>query len=476
MNEESQPWAVRFRPRRISEITGNRRAVNEFLGWLRSWEKGAPKKRAAFLHGPPGTGKTAAVQAVAGELGYDLLEVNASDYRTKNRMEELIGRAALQTVNVFGRRRMILFDEMEGVSGREDRGGISAIAGIIKDTRSPIVLIATTVSEGMEDKFRPLMNLSTFVEFKSVPFSEVLGKLEEVASEVGVRVEEEVLETIAGRAGGDLRSAINDLESVARGKERVTIQDIGWLGERDRREYTPDLLMNMFSARTLMDARKAISQAYINYDDLFDWIYENTPLVLDDPRDLYEGLEALSKADMHQNRAKSSQQYRLLKYMFNDMTGGVALARGRSKGTGLMRQVGSAIASLGSPPSAFTTMEGPEGFAVRPNKWLGKERWREVNSAFRAMGGSWAYDENVWKFPYFRAPQLKWRYIRTYHSRRRMQGIAERVAERCHLSTGEAVSEVMPLIQIIMKADEGMAEEISGWLGLEEKEAEWLRG
>jgi hypothetical protein len=84
--------------------------------------------------------------------------------------------------------------------------------------------------------------------------------------------------------------------------------------------------MKMFSAKTLWDARRIISSAHIPYDDLFDWIYENLPLVLDDPVERYAGMEALARADLYESRAKRSS-YRLLKYMFNEMTGGVALSR-----------------------------------------------------------------------------------------------------------------------------------------------------
>jgi len=472
MSEQNQPWVEMFRPKSIAEIVGNRSAIGKLVKWLKSWKK-IPKQRAAFLYGPPGTGKTVSVQTVAKELGYDLLEINASDYRTKNRLEDLFGRTALQTVTVFGKRRMILFDEMEGVSGRQDRGGITAIANIIKETRSPVILIATTISENMEDKFRPLLNKCLLVEFKPIPFADILDRLQTITEMVEVQVDEEVLVTIAMRTG-DLRSAINDLESIAIGKEKVSIDEVEWLGDRDMKEYTPDVLMRIFSAKTLKQARKAISTSMIKYDDLFDWIYENMPLVLDDPHDLAKGLDALARADIYQSRARRTQAYRLLKYMFDEMTGGVAIANCRSEGLGLKKQALSIVAKIGLPSSTFAIYETAEGILIKPNKWLGREKWKQVNEAFRAMAGIWVNDEGVWTVPYFRSPQIKWRYFKTVHSRRRMNIIAERVAKKCHISSREAVGEVIPLLRVIFQGDENMANEIAGWLELEE-EAEWLR-
>jgi len=474
MNDGSQPWTSRFRPRTLGDLADNERAIGQLLSWVRSWEQGIPERRAAFLYGPPGVGKTSSVVAVANDLDFDLLEVNASDYRTGRRLDSLLGRATMQSLTVLGRRRMILLDELEGVSGRDDQGGISAITRIIKETRSPVVLVATSAYEGWEEKFRPLRRISLLIEYGPVPFADVLERLTAIAREVGVSVDEEALELISERSRGDVRSAINDLEAVARGGAHVSIGDVEWLGERDRQEYTPDALMRMFSSKTLREARQVLASAYIKHEDLFEWIYENLPLVLDDPRDLAEGLDALALADIHQGRARRTQAYRLLKYMFNDMTGGVALSRRRSKGEGVMRQIRSKLLRLGLPPSAFTVTEAPEGVIVSPVRYLGND-WRRVNSALRALGGRWTRGEGFWVIPYLRPPQIIWHYRRTWHSRRLRRSVASRVAERCHISSQEAVREVIPLLKVIFQGDEGMAEEIAGWLELEEKEAEWLR-
>jgi replication factor C large subunit len=466
------PWAVKFRPRTVADIADNREAVNELRLWLRGWEKGVPKERAVFLYGPTGTGKTSSVYVLAKELGFDLLEVNASDYRTRSRMEELIGRAATQNITIFGKRRLILFDEMEGISGHEDQGGIAAISDIIKATRAPVILIATAIAEDNDEKFRPLRDKAIAIEFKPIPTMDVVTKLERIARELKLDAPLEALEALATHCEGDLRSAINDLETIARSNGGVTIEGVEGLGYRDRQEYTPTLIRNIFAAKTLYEARKAIGQAYVDHEELFDWIYENLPLVLDDKADLVEGLEALSRADIFEKRARSSS-YRLQKYMFNSMTGGVAFSRGRSEGLGLRRQVMTVIAKLGYPQSAFITQETVEGMRVKPIKYMGDD-WRRVNEVLRGLGATWVRGGNGWAIPYLRPPQLKWRYIRTYHSRHKLQSVAAKVALKCHISSKEAISEVIPLIRLMYK-DKAMAEANTAWLGLEEDEVDWLK-
>lgn len=405
----SQPWSSLFRPCTLKEIAGNEEAIKQLQVWLKSWEGGIPKQRAAFLYGPPGVGKTCTVTALAADQGYELIEVNASDRRTKKRLNALIGRSIHQRVTITGKRRMVLFDELEGVS---EHGGVRAIASIIKEAEVPIVLIATSIGERWEDKFRPLKAISLHIKYTAVPFSQSLARLKVIVGELEIHVDEDVLKLLADRSRGDLRSTINDLEAIARGRTRITMAEASVLTDRDRNDYTPDALMKLFSAKTLSDARKVISSVHIPYDDLFLWIYENLPLVLNDTSDLAEGIDALSRADIHQVRARRTQDYRLIKYMFDEMTGGVALARRSSE---------------------------------------------EVN------------------LPYFRSPQLVWRYRRTWHSRRCRKSIAKRIAERCHISTREVVAEVIPLLKVIYEEDPSMAEGISRWLDLEDKEVEWMR-
>jgi replication factor C large subunit len=471
----TQPWTDQYRPKSKEEVVGNREAVDKLDKWIKSWAKKPPKKRAAFVYGPPGTGKTAAVQALATEKGYDLLEINASDSRTKNRIEEVLGKAAGQTVTVFGRPRMILLDEMEGVSGQKDRGGITAISNVIKTTRIPIVLVSTTIGEKMESKFRPLRDKATLIEFQPVPFGEVYKSLERISRENGVKVHPEALDTLAIRSRGDLRSAINDLETVARGKTEVDPCDIEWMGERDRQDYTPNIINTIFSARSLWEARQTISQSMIPYEDLFDWIYENLPLVIDEPGERLQALETLAKADVYQKRARSSN-YRLLKYMFNLMTGGVAFCRTKSQGLGLMKQVHAAIQRNGLPLSNFQTSETKDGIMIKPIRWLGRDRWGALNGELRGMGASWTYGQNFWVLPYFREPQTKWRYMTTYHSRRKMKAVAAKLAAKTHTSTQEAVTETLPLLRIIYNADQENAEKIDAWLDLEDNEQDYLSG
>jgi replication factor C large subunit len=472
---EERPWTERFRPRTLSDVTGNREALRKLVNWVNSWKARPPQNRAAFLYGPPGVGKTSSVEALANDLGFDLIEVNASDYRTAKRLETILGKASGQTQSLFGTRRMILFDELEGISGQEDRGGVEAILSLINETRSPIILVATGSPEEWGELLDPLMKVSEIVEFRHVPFRDIVQRLKVLCREVGVEAEEEVLELIAEKSSGDLRSAINDLETLARGKKTLTLEDVYWLGDRDRKGELPEVLRRIFSAKSFREAREAFAESPIGYEDLFEWIYENLPYAFDDPRDLAAAMDALSQADIHRKRAEETQEYRLLKYMFDAMTAEVALTRQESKGGGIVQEIRSALLRFGLPPASLLVQEGREGLIVKPTRYLGND-WQPLNNLLRGFGGRWVRGEGCWVIPYFRPPGRIDHLRRSWRSRRLMEDLTLKIAAKCHISKRAALREVVPYIRAIFQEDVKTGISIAQWLELEEGTIKWLRG
>jgi replication factor C large subunit len=314
---------VKHRPRSLTEIIGNKEAIQTFAKWVKSWENGIPKKKAAFLYGPPGVGKTVAVEALANDCGLELVEKNASDYRTEDAINHFAGLAS-QYGSLFGAGRIVLLDELDGLTGTSDRGGVKAITDVIKSAQCPIVL---TANSAYDPRFSNLRSHCQLIEFKKPPAGEVAKYLKRMCEIEGIDADENALKFIAQRSTGDVRSAVNDLQALGQGKRKLTYDDVSWLAYRDRQDSIFNVLRMIVYGKTCVGAKQALDMADVDIDMLFEWIYENVPAHLTDPHDLVSAMDALSMADVYRGRIRGTQDWGLLRYVVDYMTAGVAMAR-----------------------------------------------------------------------------------------------------------------------------------------------------
>jgi replication factor C large subunit len=320
-------WTEKHKPRSLSDVVGNKKAIEKLVEWARSWSKGVPKKRAAFLYGPPGVGKTVSVWAFAKDFDMELVEKNASDYRTEKVIRLFAGLAS-QYGTLFGKKRLILLDELDGIEGKADRGGVRAISEIVKKTRSPIVLIA---NNAYDPRFSNLRNHCLLIQFKKPSIAEVAKRLEEICAWEGIETDARLLRFLAERSGRDVRSAVNDLQALGQGRKKLTYEDLNRLAFRDRKETIFEVLRLIFYSKRARDAKRALGMADVDTDMLFEWIYENIPHQLTHPQDLARAMGALAKADLYRGRIRSTRNWKLFRYVVDFMTAGVAMAREKTK-------------------------------------------------------------------------------------------------------------------------------------------------
>lgn len=320
-------WVLKHKPKTLSEVVGNRETVEEFKKWIKSWDEGPPKKRAAFLFGPPGVGKTVTVESLSKDLDVELVEKNASDYRSQDAVKKFAGLAS-QYATLSGKKRLILLDEMDGITGTEDRGGVQAITEIIKTSTSPIAL---TANNPYDPRFAKLRSYCLMLEFKKVSARDVVAHLSRICAREGIKADEEALKFIAQRSEGDVRSAVNDLQAMAQGKKTITYEDVSWLAYRDRKDVIFSVLRLILYSKTCDGAKDAVDMADVDTDMLFEWIYENIPYHYNDPRDLAQAMNALSTADVYRGQIRRTQDWKLTRYVIDFMSAGVAMSRQHSK-------------------------------------------------------------------------------------------------------------------------------------------------
>lgn len=316
---DNLPWPEKHRPMSLNELVGNRETVKALKDWVESWIFGTPSKRAALLIGPPGTGKTASVGAISNDLNMELVEFNSSDKRNKDSIETLVWRAASQ-MTLDGRNRLILLDEVDGLSGTSDRGGVGAILKVIKDAVHPIVM---TANDPNSPRLKELLKVCQVFNFGFIESEDMVTVLKHILVENKKSVSEEILEKIIENAEGDLRAAVSDLESQVRSglKPQTTATS------RDIRRGSDETLRNLFATNDSKIARKILSESELDHDSLILWLEENLHLHLLTPKELNEGLEGLSLADLSLGRIMRDQNWKLLAYVYDFFVTGVAMSR-----------------------------------------------------------------------------------------------------------------------------------------------------
>jgi replication factor C large subunit len=175
------------------------------------------------------------------------------------------------------------------------------------------------------EKLRPLKKVSTLIRFQQIRTPLIILMLKRICEKENIEAEFEALERIAENSGGDARSAINDLQSLAETSKRLTLQDTSILTYRNKDISMDETLLGYFSARSLMDASTLLSRSSVDYDDLLMAISDNLPNRYSDPQNLGAAYDLISKADIFRGRI-GTENWHLLKYFYNSLSEAAAIS------------------------------------------------------------------------------------------------------------------------------------------------------
>ncbi|MFX0182527.1 MAG: AAA family ATPase [Candidatus Hodarchaeota archaeon] len=321
-------WTQKYAPRRRSEIVGNRDSVNSIIAYLNKFRSKDLRsrliKRALLLHGPPGIGKTSSVLAIANALNLDIVMVNASDQRNRKSLRSVRNASLFSSLkenlisNVVG--QILLIDEVDGLSGTADRGGIREIINIINSSRIPIILTANDVSP---QKFSTLRKYCELREFHSPTPSEILKILQRISDSESLTISDDVLLDLIEISQNDIRGSINSLQTLASGRDLITKEDLTILSYRDQTVQIREFLHTLFVET---DGEKAYRQTRL----LSDVDYSKILLILRDiaariiPRRNYgqfaQVYELLANADIALAHAQRERVWSQLAYFYSFIT------------------------------------------------------------------------------------------------------------------------------------------------------------
>jgi replication factor C large subunit len=324
MQVSSIEWTEKYRPKRLRDVVGNEKAIDELRAWAENVFR-LKAKKAALLHGPAGCGKTSAAYALAAEKGWEVIELNASDQRNAGVIRSIVGPASTSTTFTH-RPRLIILDEADNLHGNEDRGGTRAITEIVKESTQPIILTAN-------DRYKMasgLVRICRVIAFQRIKPGTVFRILKRISEQEGIRIEDGALIALAKNAREDLRSAINDLQALAMaetGEKHISDADIT-TGGRDVEEDIFGVLRIIFGTEgsELQPALVALRNLDKTPDESIQWIYKNFTYEYD-PASYLHGLHYLSRADLFLGRVRRRENYKFWRYASSVMAGGVLAAK-----------------------------------------------------------------------------------------------------------------------------------------------------
>ncbi|XP_004475508.1 replication factor C subunit 1 isoform X3 [Dasypus novemcinctus] len=302
---ESLLWVDKYKPSSLKTIIGqqgDQSCANKLLRWLRNWHKSPSEDKkhaakfgklagkddgssfkAALLSGPPGVGKTTTASLVCQELGYSYVELNASDTRSKNSLKEIVAESLNNTsikgfysngaAHLVSTKHALIMDEVDGMAGNEDRGGIQELIILIKHTKIPIICMC---NDRNHPKIRSLVHYCFDLRFQRPRVEQIKGAMMSIAFKEGLKIPPPAMNEIILGANQDIRQVLHNLSMWCARSKALTYDQ----AKADSNRAKKDIKLGPFDVarKVFVAGEETAHMSLMDKSDLFFHDYSIAPL------------------------------------------------------------------------------------------------------------------------------------------------------------------------------------------------------
>ncbi len=300
---ETINWTEKYRPKNFSDVEGQEQAIFFLKEFLKKFGRKG-ENRAAMVYGPPGTGKTSLAFAAADENKAELFELNASDLRDREKLREIL-RPATEQKSLTKKSKIILVDEVDGIS-ETDRGGLLELLALVESSAYPMIITANDV---WNRKFTGLRKKSDLIQLKEIDYKKIKNIMISILRKEKKFLDMDVLTNIAVKARGDLRAAVNDLQTASgMAKPGEIIFD-----ERNKEMDIFSALRMIFKGKPSESMLQLFDSVNMPLEEIMLWVEENLPAEYSG-EELAKAINTLSRVDIFKRRIYRQQYWRFLVY------------------------------------------------------------------------------------------------------------------------------------------------------------------
>ena len=299
-------WSEKYRPQRLIDLIGNEDARKSFVEWFKKWRKGT---KPLLLVGPPGIGKTTMANLASRDFNFDMISLNASDVRNKKNIQEIL-EPVLGNQTILGQ-PMIFIDEVDGIHGRSDYGGVEALINILKESTIPIILAA---NNGSSDKMKKIKKVVKTIVLRPLPPRLLRLYLNMILEKENAQINPGILIKLISKSNGDIRSMLNSSQALVTGFEPSI--------ERTFESLDIEEGINAFyKSQSIDEARVVLYSMRIDPREKINAFYSSIITSSISHLEMENFLQVISEADLLYGRIMKTQEWRLLRYLDSILLG-----------------------------------------------------------------------------------------------------------------------------------------------------------